>query len=77
MSYGTETAQSITATVAARMKAVGVSEAQLSAKTGIPRSTLHTYFSGMRAFPIDKLAVVANVLGTTVADLAASAEDAA
>lgn len=77
MSYGTETAQSIAATVAARMQAVGVSEAQLSAKTGIARSTLYTYFTGLRAFPVDKLAAVAAVLGTTVSDLAAAAEEAA
>lgn len=54
-----------------------ISHRELSARTGIPTTTLHRRLHGHAPFTFSEIDVIADVLGTTVLDLVARAEQVA
>ena len=76
MDMTTEVARRVAAGVVRVMQEKGLSEVQVSERSGIPRTTLKRRLAGHSAFNVAELAAVATVLEVDF-DLLASGRDAA
>ena len=72
-----QTSREISRTVSEALRAAGISQRTAADQTGIPLTTLSRRLTGAAPFLVTELAVLAEMLGTTVSALTASAGRAA
>lgn len=67
--HGTEAQTAITAQIKAELGAKDWKQADLTAATGIPTSTLSRYLAGLRDIPLPVFAEICLALGLTIPEL--------
>jgi transcriptional regulator with XRE-family HTH domain len=77
MATNTDTSRSIARAVSTALSAAGIAQRDAAERTGIPISTLSRRLTGNSPFTVTELDLLANVLGCTVTELVAAAQDAA
>lgn len=71
------TSRGISQAVSSALKAAGISQREAAERSGIPITTLSRRLTGNSPFLVTELAVLASMVGTTVSELAATAEASA
>lgn len=64
-----DTSRGIAATVSAALREAGISQRDAAARTGIAINTLSRRLTGNSPFLVTELALIAELLGTTVPEL--------
>ncbi len=71
------TSRGISQAVSNALKSAGISQREAAERSGIPITTLSRRLTGNSPFLVTELAVLASMVGTTVSELAATAESSA
>lgn len=72
-----ESRQQMASAVTSALAEAGIAQRKASDLTGIPMTTLRRRLTGNAAFDLDELALLGDLVGLTIADLVARADQAA